>query len=222
MKNVLDHGFVELLDSMGDDLSIVSAARISYDRDASQFPEECNRELLEFLIKEGHTSPLEMVEFKFRIHAPVIVWWQFVRHRMAEYNARSGRYTPYLEDEFYVPKKFRRPHGTNKQASVECDAIDHDFWHNKLVEHYTACFMLYSDMLDAGIAREIARLALPGFALYHTFIVKMNAHSLMNFLKKRCDGHAQYEIRQYAFVMNDFFKDLCPWTYEFCKKYGRL
>ncbi len=219
---VLDKGFVQLVEVMGNDLSIIDAARVSYDKKADQFSEERNRGLLKYLIQHGHTSPLEMVEFKFRVKAPAVVWWQWVRHRMAEYNAQSGRYTPYKEDEFYLPNKLRGQDPNNKQGSIELDDPQFKELLEQLANHYEAGYKLYQEMLNKNVAKELARLALPGWACYHEFIVKMNLHSLLNFCKKRSSEAAQWEIRQYSLVIEKFIKEICPWTYEFAKEFKMI
>ncbi|MEM3374604.1 MAG: FAD-dependent thymidylate synthase [Candidatus Woesearchaeota archaeon] len=219
--NVLDKGFVELLDTMPQDkmdMAVVSAARVSYLTDSKG--EEKDKALIDFLMKHGHTSPFEMAEFKFRVKAPVVVWWQWVRHRMAEYNAQSGRYVKYDETEYYLPDKLRQPAKHNRQASDEDKFIEgQEHLIKEMEEHYKKGISLYNKLLEKGVAREEARLVLPGFAMYHTFIVKMNCHSLMNFINKRNHRDAQWEIRQYAKVIEDFFKEKMPWSYEAYKKW---
>ncbi|MEM2131333.1 MAG: FAD-dependent thymidylate synthase [Candidatus Woesearchaeota archaeon] len=214
--NVLDKGFVELLDTMPQDkmdMAVVSAARVSYLTDSKGA--EKDKALIEFLMKHGHTSPFEMAEFKFRVKAPVVVWWQWVRHRMAEYNAQSGRYVQYDETEYYLPNKLRQPAKHNRQASEEDKFIEgQEDLIKEMQEHYKNAINLYNKLLEKGVAREEARLVLPGFAMYHVFIVKMNCHSLMNFINKRNHRDAQWEIRQYAKVLENFFKEKMPWSYE--------
>lgn len=214
--NVLDKGFVELLNTMPTDkldLAVVSAARVSYLKDIKD--EKRDKILIDFLMQHSHTSPFEMVEFKFRVKAPVVVMWQWVRHRMAEYNVQSGRYTKYDDTEYYLPDKLRKPAKHNRQASdPDLFIEDQDQYIKKIAEHYDKGVKLYNELLDAGVAREEARLVLPGFAMYHTFIVKMNCHSLMNFVNKRNHRDAQWEIRQYATELEKFFEEKMPWTYE--------
>ena len=218
---VLDKGFVELLNTMPVDkldLAVVSAARVSYLKNIKD--EKRDKILIDFLLQHGHTSPFEMVEFKFRVKAPVIVWWQWVRHRIAEYNAQSGRYTKYDDTEYYLPDKLRKPAKHNRQASdPDLFIEDQGKFIKKIAEHYDKGINLYNELLDAGVAREEARLVLPGFAMYHTFIVKMNGHSLMNFVNKRNHRDAQWEIRQYAAILEKFFEEKMPWTYESYKRW---
>lgn len=219
---VLDKGFVELLDMMphpasdiAGDLAIVNAARVSFLGESKG--EEKDKKLLFYLLRNQHTSPFEMVEFKFRVSAPLVTWWQWVRHRTFHFqnvNAQSGRYTEFEENDFYVPDVWRKQAQSNKQASegeVESD-INRDLT-AKLVQHYEQGYQLYEEALSAGVSREMARLFLPGFSVYYTWVVKVDAHNLMHFLKLRLASDAQYEIRVYAeAVYEQFFKPALPWT----------
>jgi thymidylate synthase (FAD) len=217
--DVLDKGWVELQDLMGDDLAIVNAARVSF-LGESKGPEQDKR-LLFYLLRHRHTSPFEQVEFKFRVHAPLVTWWQWVRHRTWHVNAQSGRYTPFEENAFYVPSAWRLQAGDNKQAS-EGELLDPESGAltSKLLAHYEQAFKLYQEALEAGVAREMARLFLPGFAVYYTWVVKVDAHNLMHFLRLRMAPDAQYEIRAYAWAIYEhLFKPALPWTAEAFEKY---
>lgn len=210
---VLDKGFLELQDVMGDDLAIVNAARVSFLGESKGT--ERDKKLLFYLLRNRHTSPFEMVEFKFRLRAPLVVFWQLVRHRTANINLQSGRYTPFDEDDFYVPTEWRKQAKDNKQASE--GAIDADGGESltaALIEHYDRSYALYQQALTAGVAREQARLFLPGFAVYYTSVWKIDAHNLMHFLGLRMAPDAQWEIRQYANAMFKFFQGVLPWTAE--------
>lgn len=199
-ENCLEDGYVELLDFMGDEDAPVDAARVSFGKRAAEYPAEANERLTQYLLDHNHGTPFEMVTFKFRVRAPVIVWWQWVRHRIASYNFISGRYVPFEETEVHTPMAWRLQDPNAKQGSLE----DHlpmpkglEFSERR--DHlYALAFALYKDMLEAGVAREQARLVLPFGAVYYDAIVQMNARSLMNFLSLRLDGHAQSEIREYA------------------------
>ena len=223
---VLDKGFVELLDMMprpgsytNCDMAIVNAARVSY-LGASK-GEEADKRLLFYLMRNRHTSPFEMVEFKFRVKAPLVVWWQWVRHRTWSFNAQSGRYTSFDEDDFYLPTEWRLQSKSNKQASdglLDSGRAYH--WTETLGELYNLSYGLYERMLEDGISREMARLALPGFATYYTWVCKVDAHNLMNFIRLRMANDAQYEIRRYAEVIyEEFFQQILPWTAEAFEKY---
>lgn len=214
-------GWIELVDLMphplteiSGDLAIVNAARVSFLGESKGADKD--KKLLFYLMKHRHTSPFEMVEFKFRVRAPVIVWWQWARHRMASYNAQSGRYTEFEEDDFYVPTLWRMQAKDNKQGSVGqvADEIDQCLT-DKLLAHYDAGFKLYQEALDQGVAREMARLFLPGFSIYYTWVVKVDAHNLMQFLRLRMAADAQYEIQVYAkAIYTEFFRPALPWTAE--------
>jgi thymidylate synthase (FAD) len=216
---VLDKGWIELQALMGDDQSIVNAARVSF-LGESKGPEK-DRRLLFYLMRHRHTSPFEMVEFKFRVRAPVIVWWQWVRHRTWSFNAQSGRYTPFHEDDFHQPAAWRRQAQDNKQASEgEIDPAGAEVLSELLVKHYEQGFRLYEKALAAGVAREQARLFLAGFGVYYTWVCKVDAHNLIHFLNLRMADEAQREIREYAqAIYQHFFKPALPWTAEAFSKY---
>jgi thymidylate synthase (FAD) len=216
---VLDKGWIELQDMMGDDNAIVAAARTSF-LGESKGPEK-DKKLLFYLMEHRHTGPFEMVEFRFRVHAPVVVWWQWVRHRTFSFNAQSGRYTPFEENDFYVvgPDEWRLQARDNKQASDGLLA-DGQRLTEALVRHYAEGFRLYQQALDAGVAREQARLFLSGFGLYYTWVAKIDAHNLMHFLNLRMAPEAQHEIRVYAqAIYEHFFKPALPWTAEAYEKF---
>jgi thymidylate synthase (FAD) len=212
--DVLDRGWIELQDLMGDDLAIVNAARVSFLGESRGH--EQDKRLLFYLMRHRHTSPFEQVEFKFRVRAPVVVWWQWVRHRTWSVNAQSGRYTPFQETDFYHPATWRRQSASNKQASEgEIDPADGQRLSALLSEHFERSFALYQQALDAGVAKEQARLFLPGFAVYYTWVCKVDAHNLMHFLALRMAPDAQAEIRAYAHaIYESFFVPALPWTAE--------
>ena len=215
-REVLDDGFVELIDFMGIDGEVVAdEARVSFDKRASEFPLEKNLRLLDYLDKHDHGSPWEMAVFKFRIRAPLVVWWQFVRHRMASYNFKSGRYVPFDETEVYRPHAWRAQSETNKQGSDGfIDQALGKRFDEKRDALYEQAFSLYQTMLDYGVAKEQARLVLPGFAVYYDAIVLMNARSLRNFLKLRLGKDAQSEIRFFAEAIDEILKTTHPNTFD--------
>ncbi|MCY3946769.1 MAG: FAD-dependent thymidylate synthase [Anaerolineaceae bacterium] len=218
---VLDKGYIELLDLMphpdsgiSGDLAIVNAARVSYLGESKGT--ERDRKLLFFLMRHRHTSPFEMVEFKFRCRAPLLTWWQWVRHRTWSANAQSGRYTPFEEHDFYVPEVWRLQARSNRQASEgELDDVSATGLTRDLIAHYENSFRLYRQALDAGVSRELARVFLPGFSVYYTWVMKVDAHNLMHFMKLRMAEDAQHEIRVYArAILEHFFRPALPWTAE--------
>jgi thymidylate synthase (FAD) len=223
---VLDKGWIELVDLMphpsshvSGDLAIVNAARVSFLGESKG--DEKDKKLLFYLLRNHHTSPFEMVEFKFRVRAPLVTWWQWVRHRTWNFNAQSGRYTPFEEDDCYIPAIWRKQAKDNKQASEGVvDDTDNASLTNALVQHYDEGFRLYQQALDSGVSREMARLFLPGFSVYYTWVAKVDAHNLMHFLHLRMASDAQYEIRVYAeAIYREFFKPALPWTAEAFEQY---
>lgn len=211
---VLDKGWVELQDLMGDDLAIVNAARVSFLGESKG--NDKDKKLLFYLLQHRHTSPFEQVEFKFRVRAPVVTWWQWVRHRTWQMNAQSGRYVAFEENDFYAPDAWRRQSPSNKQASLgELTPEEGAPLTAALIEHYERGYQLYQRALTAGVAREQARIFLPGFSVYYTWVAKVDAHNLMHFLSLRMAEDAQYEIRVYAqAIYEHFFKPALPWTAE--------
>ena len=219
--DVLDKGWLELIDMMphpespvSGDLAIVNAARVSFLGESKG--DDRDKKLLFYLMRHRHTSPFEMVEFKFRVRAPLVTWWQWVRHRTWNFNAQSGRYTPFEEDDYYVPAVWRLQSKDNKQASEgQVDAATNAALTEKLLQHYEDSYALYREALETGVSKELARVFLPGFSVYYTWVVKVDAHNLMHFLKLRMAADAQYEIRVYAqAICEHFFKPALPWTAE--------
>lgn len=224
--DVLDKGFIELIDllphpqtGISGDLAIVNAARVSFLGESKG--QEADKKLLFYLMRNHHTSPFEMVEFKFRCRAPLVTYWQWVRHRTWSANAQSGRYTPFEEEDFYVPSVWRKQAKSNKQASEgELEAEPNAALTEKLVRHYEEGFKLYQEALAVGVSKEMARLFLPGFSVYYTWVLKVDAHNLMHFLRLRMAPDAQYEIRVYAqAIYEHFFKPALPWTAEAFEQY---
>ena len=223
---VLDKGWIELVDLMphpqggvSPDLAIVNAARTSFLGESKG--EQADKKLLFYLMQHHHTTPFEMVEFKFRIYAPLITYWQWVRHRTWSFNSSSGRYIEFDEGEFYVPTEWRLQSASNKQAS---DGVLVDEMSAKLTEqllaHYEQSYTLYENALQQGVAREMARFFLPGFNVYYTWVAKVDAHNLMNFLRLRMASDAQLEIRAYAHAIYEhFFKPSMPHTAEAFERY---
>jgi thymidylate synthase (FAD) len=221
---VLDKGFVELVDMMphpstgiSGDLAIVNAARVSFLGESKG--DTADKKLLMYLMRNQHTSPFEMVHFKFRVRAPLVTYWQWVRHRTFHYmsaNAQSGRYTPFEEEDFYVPSVWRKQSSSNKQASEgEIEPEMSAQLTEKLLKFYNNGYDLYREALDAGVSKEMARLFLPGFSVYYTWVMSVDAHNLMNWIRLRTASDAQYEIRVYAeAIYEHFFKPALPWTAE--------
>ncbi|APD08670.1 MULTISPECIES: FAD-dependent thymidylate synthase [Thermus] len=201
---VLDKGFVRLVDVMGDDRAIVQAARVSYGEGTRTVREDAA--LIDYLMRHRHTSPFEMVEFKFHVKAPLFVVRQWFRHRTASVNEISGRYSV-LKDEFYEPNAFRRQAKRNKQGS-EGELADEEAL-ALLREAEREAYRVYEKLLEKGVAREMARLVLP-LNLYTEFYWKQDLHNLFHFLKLRLSPDAQWEIREYAKAIAEIVKAHVP------------
>lgn len=213
---VLDHGSIELIDWMGDDSAIVSAARISTGG-STKTPEEDAR-LIEYLLSNWHTSPFEMCEIKLRLKMPLFVCRQWQRHRMASINEFSGRYSE-MPDEFYIPESFR----TQSKINHQCSEGTLDNGTNENLNLTTQVFTedtykLYRHMLDKGVSREMARIVLP-VSTYTQFIWKIDLHNLLRFLKLRMDPTAQEEIRVYADKIWEIVKVWVPATAKAFENY---
>ncbi len=211
---VLDHGFVRLVDYMGSDAAIVQAARVSYGEGTKKVSED--RALIRYLMRCRHTSPFEMVEFKFHVKLPIFVARQWIRHRTANVNEYSGRYSV-MKQEFYIPeaKDIRFQSTVNKQSRSEEEVPDELKRHfiDFLKRTHAASYEEYERLIEAGLARELARIGLP-LSLYTEWYWKIDLHNLFHFLRLRMDPHAQQEIRQYANIMADMVKIVCPLAYE--------
>lgn len=223
---VLDQGWIELVDMLphpstgvSGDLAIVNAARVSFLGESKGTDKD--KKLLFYLLRNRHTSPFEMVEFKFRLRCPLVTWWQLVRHRTLNLNLQSGRYTPFEENDFYSPIVWRKQSASNKQASEgEVESEVGEQLTKKLLDHYDRSYKLYEEALESGVSKELARLFLPGFSVYYTGVIKVDCHNLMHFLKLRMAQDAQYEIRVYAqAIYEHFFKPALPWTAEAFEQY---
>lgn len=212
--DVLDHGFVRLVDSMGSDLAVVRAARVSYDAAWRAGEDEgSDARLIRYLWRNRHTSPFEAVEFQFEVKAPIFVFRQWHRHRTWSFNELSARYRE-LPEEFYVPDPAMVgvQATDNKQARVSSDAVDLSERNAQVAEMRAACehaFAAYRHMLRAGWPREMARSVLP-VATYSHMFAKVDLRNLLHFLDLRLHTHAQYEIRVYAEAMTTLARHVVP------------
>lgn len=207
--DVLDHGFVRLVDNMGSDLSVVRAARVSYDAAWRAGEDEGSDErLIRYLWRNRHTTPFEAVEFQFEVKAPIFVFRQWHRHRTWSFNELSARYRE-MPEEFYVPHPsvIGAQSKTNKQGRV--DAPRDMLVPSMIDATCRAAFEAYRALLDQNVPRELARSVLP-VATYSHMFAKTNLLNLFKFLTLRCDSHAQYEIRVYADAMRDLIRDVVP------------
>lgn len=237
---VLDHGFVRLIDYMGDDAAIVQAARVSYGRGTKQVSGD--RGLINYLMRQRHTSPFEMCELKLHVKLPIFVARQWIRHRTANVNEYSARYSV-LDREFYIPDKdllklvksarkdepvqerlFALPgaehtagqSATNKQGRDEVLGVETAAAVLREIgaissRSFTVYEKLLGDEERPGIARELARMVLP-LNTYTQWYWKVDLHNLLHFLRLRHDSHAQYEIRAYAEVLLDMVRKWVPLT----------
>lgn len=212
-RPVLSHGFVVLVDYMGNDAAIVQAARVSYGPGTKSVRDD--RGLIRYLLRHRHTTPFEMVEFKFLVRLPIYVARQWVRHRTGSTNEFSARYS-IVPDEFDLPplEEIRRQSARNRQGRAEPlppEVAEHFRSDLERVSHdaYTA----YTTALDAGVARETARTILP-LAYYTQWYWKINLWNLLHFLSLRLDAHSQEEIRVYAAELARAVRAVCPIAYE--------
>jgi len=211
---VLDHGIVRLVDYMGSDSAIVQAARVSYGEGTKQVTQD--RGLIRYLLRHKHTTPFEMVEFKFHIKLPIFVARQWIRHRSANVNEYSGRYSV-MREEFFVPDaaEIRYQSTVNKQGRSTEEVPDELKKRvlEYLVESQKEAYAKYSEFVEDGLARELARINLP-LSLYTEWYWKIDLHNLFHFLRLRIDPHAQKEIQEYGLVMADIVKTVCPVAFE--------
>lgn len=231
---VLDHGFVRVIDYMGNDAAVVQAARVSYGAGTKKV--NADKGLINYLMAHRHTTPFEMCEIKFHIKLPIFIARQWIRHRTASVNEYSARYS-LMEDEFYIPK------GEHLAAQSKINHQGRDEARQLSVEEQKQVLEIlkkdaansYSNYLgminqDAngnvvdeskdGLARELARMNLP-INCYTQWYWKIDLHNLLNFLYLRSDGHAQYEIRAYANVMLDLVQKWVPHCFEAFMKHRK-
>jgi thymidylate synthase (FAD) len=203
---ILDHGFVRVIDYMGDDSAIVQAARVSYGRGTKRVQEDAG--LIRYLMRHRHTTPFEMCEIKFHVKLPIFVARQWIRHRTASVNEYSARYSV-LDREFYIPSPDHLAAQSVANRQGRGDVLDGDEASevlDLLRSDAERCYDHYARMLNEhdgadptrqGLARELARMNLT-LNTYTQWYWKTNLHNLLNFLSLRADAHAQYEIRVYA------------------------
>jgi thymidylate synthase (FAD) len=229
---VLDHGFVRVIDYMGDDAAIVQAARVSYGRGTRKVSED--RGLINYLMRHHHTTPFEMCEIKYHVKLPIFVARQWIRHRTANVNEYSARYS-ILDKEFYIPapEHLAAQATTNRQgrgAAVEGEMAQRilDLLRRDAEHAYAG----YSELINEdssgspidpsrpGLARELARINL-SLGFYTQWYWKIDLHNLMHFLSLRADPHAQYEIRAYANVILETLARWVPMAYAAFLEYRK-
>ena len=215
--NVLDKGFVKLIDSMGDDKRAVEAARVSFSNHTNKEDRtmtDRDKKLSSFLMDEGHFTPFEHLTFTFHIKAPIFVIRQLFRHRTFSFNEISRRYTSKQADEFYVPDHIRAQDTKNKQGSYRTKQKELEIEDIKIIETaYENAYRAYDTMLKHGVAREMARMVLP-VGQYSEFYMTGNVRNLMHFINLRADSHAQWEIQEVAVAVARCFQETFPYTYK--------
>jgi len=213
---VLDHGFVGLVDHMGSDSAVVQAARVSYGAGTKQVQDD--RNLIRYLVRHEHTTPIEMCEVKFHIKLPIFIMRQLVRHRTASLNEYSARYSV-ITDEFYIPESANiKPQSTtNKQGrSGDIDDQARSEITASMRSAWDSSYQLYEQLIDQhGLARETARQVLP-VGGYTECYWKANLKNFLHMARLRMDSHAQWEIQEFAGAMYDLVKPLFP---EVCQAF---
>ena len=224
------HGFVKIVDCMPRvipkeckalkcDYAIVQAARVSFNQ--GNKGTEKDIKLIDFLMKNKHTSPFEMVKFKFHIKCPIFIQRQWIRHRTANVNEISGRYST-LNPEFYIPNKIYEQGTINKQMSgneITDPSIKEMF--KKYIETSNNQYSIYKNLIESGVSKETARIALP-LNMYTEFYWCIDLHNLLNFIRLRSAVNAQPEIKDYSDAIKKLIKDLCPHTINAFDKYNKL
>ncbi len=228
---VLDHGFVRVVDYMGDDAAVVQAARVSYGRGTKSVRNDAG--LIRYLLRHRHTTPFEMCEIKLHVKLPVFVARQWIRHRTANVNEYSARYSV-LDREFYIPapEHLAAQSAANRQGRGDVLEGDEAARVLQLLrDDAAACYDHYEEMLNEGpdgapadpgrqgLARELARMNLP-LSVYTQWYWKTDLHNLLHFLSLRADAHAQYEIRAYADVMLALTERWVPITAQAFRDYS--
>lgn len=207
---VLDKGFVRLVDYMGGDSRIVQAARVSYGDGTKTVRED--GALIDYLLRNGHTSPFEQVELTFHVKLPIFVARQWIRHRTANVNEISGRYS-ILKNECYVPSPqdvaAQSAHNKQGREATPFPEETASALIAQMKDAQDSAFQSYNALVAQDLARELARINLP-LSTYSEWYWKIDLHNLFHFLRLRCDAHAQKEIRAYAFVILDVCRKVAP------------
>ena len=225
--NVLDKGYVRLVDTLGTDLSVVNAARVSYDREVQEFSPRDSK-LIEFLIREGHTSPFRHAAFTFEVYAPLFVarqWWKYAvgsTHIDDQngWNESSRRYIT-EDEEFYVPSasSWRSKPENSKQGSGEPIHFSLGYHYtNKLNELVDQSVELYHEAMNDNVAPEIARLFLPAYGMYVRWRWTVSLQGVMTFLDQRLEHDAQKEIQDYALAVKELSYQAFPETFKAVEK----
>lgn len=222
--DVLDFGEVELLESMASDISVVNAARVSFSAYQTEMDEKAVG-LVNYLMKNRHATPFEHSVFKFRIKAPIFVIREWMRHRWSSFNEMSMRYHIPEKIDFYVPESKNVRKQIGKPGAYRFEPIENEDVIKKTILQINHCnqhaYQTYKDLIEMGVAKEVARSVLP-VSQYSEFIWTVNARSLINFISLRNDSNAQYEINEYAKVIELIFAKLMPVTHTAFINAGRI
>jgi len=221
---VLDKGYVRLVDHMGSDLSVVNAARVSYDKEAEELSDR-DRKLINFLIREKHTSPFRHAAMTFEVYAPLVVarqWWKYAVSSthvddQNGWNESSRRYITEKE-EFYIPSPNQwrsKPENSKQGSGAPIDSDDGHEYTEYLISHIQNGEKLYQKAMSEGIAPELARLFLPAYSMYVRWRWTTSLQGVMTFLEQRLPHDAQSEIREYADAVLNLSKDIFPETFKF-------
>jgi thymidylate synthase (FAD) len=219
---VLDHGFVRLDDAMASDLAVVNGARVSFARHKTEM-DEADEGLIRFLMRERHASPFEHAVFRFHVRAPIFVAREWFRHRWGSFNEFSMRYAK-ATDDFYVPEPEDVRTQVGKPGAYSFEPVDDELaerTREELQGVYDTAYEAYERLVEAGVARELARSVMPVGA-YTEFFWTVNARALMNFVSLRAAEAAQREIRRYADAVELFFAERMPVTHAAFVAAGRV
>jgi thymidylate synthase (FAD) len=219
-RKVLDHGHVRLVESMGSDLSIVRNARVSYDAEWRAGEDDGkDAKLLNYLLKNKHTSPFESCVFTFDVKAPIFVFRQWHRHRTWSFNEISARYAE-LPEEFYVPEteQITTQSSSNKQMRTDELNPHAESMKRRIYDASANSFSVYKKLIEEGCPRELARSVLPVGTYSHMFAT-IDLHNLFHFLQLRLHAHAQYEIRVYAEAMLELIEPIVPVSVDAFRKH---
>ncbi len=223
--NVLDKGFVSLIDHLGDDLTVINSARVSFGVKKDSWDKK-DEGLLNYLVKNRHDSPFRHTQLQFRVKAPEFIMRQWYKHVVGiawgertvdhAWNEISGRYGRYID--FYIPETFRQQSKDNKQASTDEPVVENDHIKSLYGMLLQLAETTYAEMLDKGVAREQARMALP-VSFYTEVIWTTSLQAVLNFISLRDHTHAQWEIQEYAKAVRELVRNVAPKTMEAWDKY---
>jgi thymidylate synthase (FAD) len=222
--DILDNGEIELLNCMASDIDVANAAKVSFATYVKEL-DESSIGLIKYLMRNKHATPFEHCVFKFRIKAPIFVTREWMRHRWSSFNEMSMRYHQPANIDYYTPSydKIRKQIGKPGAYSFEeiTDPEVKDAFYSIFQESILQADEAYYKLIELGVAKEIARCVLP-VTQYTEFIWTVNARSLINFISLRNESNAQYEINEYAKVIEDIFQEKMPVSYEAFIESGRI